>query len=221
MGKMGDVAKEGRTVLLVSHNMSAIINLCDDALVLEKGRLVFAGNTQQAVEKHLSSVSKSEYGFVDLSSHVDREMGMSPIATAVGLRTRSREGYCATVTTGDDLIFDIYYDCNGQILDEFKLAVSTLTGQRVFTVGTHLCPGFETKIQGRRVVECHLPHVSLAAGEYTLMIMMGKRRPPRAVDYLENALRFRVELGDYFGTGCTLLPGQGPHAQKSDWVVRA
>src|SRR5262249_19288252 len=163
--------------------------------------------------RHLSSVSKSEYGFVDLSNHTDREVGMAPIATAVGLRTRSREGYCSTVTTGDDLVFDIHYDCNGHVLDEFKLAVSTLTGQRVFTVGTHLCPGFEEKIQGQGIVECHLPHVSLAAGEYTVMIMMGKRMPPLAVDYLENALRFRVELGDYFGTGRTLLPGQGAQAQ--------
>src|SRR5437870_5634541 len=39
MGKMGDVPKEGRTVLLISHNMGAITRLCNRALWLEGGRL--------------------------------------------------------------------------------------------------------------------------------------------------------------------------------------
>jgi len=37
---MGDVAQQGRTVLFVSHNMSAILRLTQEALVLEKGQLV-------------------------------------------------------------------------------------------------------------------------------------------------------------------------------------
>lgn len=220
MGRMGDVAREGRTVLLVSHNMSAMLHLCKDALVLEKGELAFLGRTEQAVERHLSSTATSEYGFADISEHVDREVGMAPIARALGLRTARSDEYCSSVTTGDDLVFEIHYDCQGHLLDQIGLAVSTLTGQRVFTVGTHLCPGFNQPVGGTGVLECRLPRVALAAGEYTVTVMMGKRMPPHNVDYVENALRFRVELGDYFGTGRTLFPGQGFHAQKSQWVVR-
>jgi len=40
LGKMKDVAGQGRTILFVSHNMGAINNLCSRALLLEKGRLV-------------------------------------------------------------------------------------------------------------------------------------------------------------------------------------
>src|ERR671936_1498121 len=40
LGKMNDVAQEGRTVLFVSHNMSAILRLTQEAIVLKKGQLI-------------------------------------------------------------------------------------------------------------------------------------------------------------------------------------
>jgi len=55
LGKMSDVAKEGRTVLFVSHNMSAILRLTEEALVLDKGRLIMRAASQKAVEYYLSS----------------------------------------------------------------------------------------------------------------------------------------------------------------------
>jgi len=45
MGKMGDVARAGRTVVLVSHNMNAILTLCTRAVMLDGGRIVEDGRT--------------------------------------------------------------------------------------------------------------------------------------------------------------------------------
>ena len=50
LGKMSDVAGEGRTVLFVSHNMSAVMRLTDESIVLEGGEMVFRAPTQEAVE---------------------------------------------------------------------------------------------------------------------------------------------------------------------------
>src|SRR5512143_2989275 len=55
LGKMNDVAQAGRTVLFVSHNMSAILRLTHESIVLEKGRLVLRAPTQEAVDFYLSS----------------------------------------------------------------------------------------------------------------------------------------------------------------------
>src|SRR5206468_754274 len=49
LGKMGAVAREGRTVLFVTHNMQAVGQLCQRAVVLEGGRMVLAGPTAEAV----------------------------------------------------------------------------------------------------------------------------------------------------------------------------
>lgn len=57
LGKMGAVAKEGRTVLFVSHNMGAITQLCETAVQLEKGRLKRSGSAADVVTAYLSSVA--------------------------------------------------------------------------------------------------------------------------------------------------------------------
>ncbi|HEY6074044.1 MAG TPA: ABC transporter ATP-binding protein, partial [Anaerolineales bacterium] len=55
LGKMGDVAQQGRTVLFVSHNMSAILRLTQEAIVLKKGALIKRAPTPEAVDFYLAS----------------------------------------------------------------------------------------------------------------------------------------------------------------------
>jgi lipopolysaccharide transport system ATP-binding protein len=55
LGKMHDVSRAGRTVLFVSHNMAAVKSLTQRALVINAGRLVFDGQTDQAVENYGAS----------------------------------------------------------------------------------------------------------------------------------------------------------------------
>ena len=61
LGKMGDVAREGRTVLFVSHNMTAVQNLCQRALWLKEGRLVEDGPAGQVVSLYLKANSTPAY----------------------------------------------------------------------------------------------------------------------------------------------------------------
>jgi len=53
LGKMHDVTRQGRTVVFVSHNLAAVRSLCSRALLLEKGRLLFDGETDEAIERYL------------------------------------------------------------------------------------------------------------------------------------------------------------------------
>jgi lipopolysaccharide transport system ATP-binding protein len=55
LGKMGEVANEGRTVLLVSHNMQAVRTLCSRALLIDGGRIRLDGDTESVVRAYLSS----------------------------------------------------------------------------------------------------------------------------------------------------------------------
>jgi lipopolysaccharide transport system ATP-binding protein len=54
LGKMGDVARDGRTVLFVSHNLGALRALCTRALVLRSGRIEFDGATGDGIAYYLS-----------------------------------------------------------------------------------------------------------------------------------------------------------------------
>jgi len=56
LGKMEEVSKqEGRTVLLVSHNLGSVMQLCSSAILLHKGNLVMQGNAEAVIEKYLLS----------------------------------------------------------------------------------------------------------------------------------------------------------------------
>ena len=57
LGKMGEEAKGGKTVLYVSHNMATIRNLCSRCIVLEKGRIVFDGDVENAINVYMDSAS--------------------------------------------------------------------------------------------------------------------------------------------------------------------
>ncbi len=55
VGRMGDVAREGRTVLFVSHNMAAVRKLCRQAMLVEGGRTKIAGSADSVIDQYLAS----------------------------------------------------------------------------------------------------------------------------------------------------------------------
>ncbi len=55
LGKMGDVAQEGRTVLFVSHNMAAMRSLCPRGILLEAGQLKYAGSMAHCIQEYLAA----------------------------------------------------------------------------------------------------------------------------------------------------------------------
>jgi lipopolysaccharide transport system ATP-binding protein len=67
LGKMGDVTREGRTVLFVSHNMAAIEEFCPRAILLSYGRLVQDNSTRNVISHYLSSESLTSNGDMDVS----------------------------------------------------------------------------------------------------------------------------------------------------------
>jgi lipopolysaccharide transport system ATP-binding protein len=60
LGRMGDVAKHGRTVLFVSHNMSAIATLCKSVIVLEQGRIKAMGASEPTIAEYLAGSRSTE-----------------------------------------------------------------------------------------------------------------------------------------------------------------
>jgi lipopolysaccharide transport system ATP-binding protein len=67
LDKMRDAAKkEGRTVLYVSHNMNTIRQLCDRCIVLDKGKVVFEGNVEEAIDIYLRNECNADKVEIDL-----------------------------------------------------------------------------------------------------------------------------------------------------------
>lgn len=85
LGKMGDAANtEGRTVLYVSHNMNTIRQLCTRCIVLDHGKLVFDGDTEQAIGIYMDHVvtPKVENDCASLSRgnfNIDRKINVKKV----------------------------------------------------------------------------------------------------------------------------------------------
>lgn len=77
LGKMGDVAKEGRTVLFVSHNMGAISQLTRNAILLESGKIIQSGKTEKVLTYYENSqemISSNVYDIIHLNSHYQESL---------------------------------------------------------------------------------------------------------------------------------------------------
>jgi hypothetical protein len=185
---------------------------------MELGRASFKGPADEAIGRHLS-VEHSSNGTTDLRQHPGRRRGLSPILQRISLKVGAGEAPVGSVQTGDDLVFEIAYECSGPALDRMVLAVSSTFGERLFTVGTHLSPDFQGRFAGCGMARCSLPSVLLAPGEYRVLVAIGRSTPPTNIDAVDDALQFTVSDSDFFGTGGRLLPGQGHMAQRSQWQV--
>jgi lipopolysaccharide transport system ATP-binding protein len=68
LGKMGDAARQGRTILFVSHNMAAVRSLCRRVLLLEGGRIVMDGDVDGCINRYLAHATSSGANAVDVSA---------------------------------------------------------------------------------------------------------------------------------------------------------
>jgi lipopolysaccharide transport system ATP-binding protein len=119
LGKMQDVSKGGRTVLFVSHNMSAIQSLCAAAVVLERGRMRFLGKIDAAIAEYLKSI-RNDGG----DGHA--------ISLGSGLRITRMAVRPGTIHSGDPVWFEIQITpVRPTVIRELSLLIYSDLGARI------------------------------------------------------------------------------------------
>src|SRR5438067_10420636 len=107
-GKMSGVAKQGLTVLFVSHNLAAIGGLCQRVLVLENGALVFDGPTRAGIDRYVGTIAPQTGGNLDAAAH----WGPRRYAQITALGLRNEAGLpCETFFMGDPLVVELEVCC--------------------------------------------------------------------------------------------------------------
>jgi lipopolysaccharide transport system ATP-binding protein len=79
LGKMGDVSQEGRTVLFVSHNMAAIRKLCNNAVLLDAGRLETKAKISDCISRYLSESTAPSKLIIDHISKTDKVIQLDSV----------------------------------------------------------------------------------------------------------------------------------------------
>jgi lipopolysaccharide transport system ATP-binding protein len=106
LGKMEEAASAGRTVLFVSHNMSAVAGLCQRAVWIDEGSIVADGSVDDVTQQYLDSIAKGSFQFV--SRVHEFSVGALTLRNGLGERT-TRFG------PGDDLLIEVIYKANRRI----------------------------------------------------------------------------------------------------------
>ena len=203
LGKMGEVAKDGRTVVLVSHNMAAIQNLCERVLLLQDGKLLRDGAPDDIIAKYLSG-ARNNQSQNDLSK-IPRAKNYKPILKELVCVNATGQS-CDSILAGESLELRLKYECSNNLKSPyFGFTFMNHLGARLFTVQTAQNHGSIEVLPESGEVVCRIPRFPLAPGHYTISIGAGAQG--QTIDVLEQALGFEVHHTDVFGTG-VLLPAQ-------------
>ena len=110
IGKMQDVSKEeGRTVLFVSHNMESIQKLCPRSILLNKGKAIFDGPTNEVIENYITD-SNNEIDKYKGERKWDMNAPNSGYVKYIAIRTKNEKGEIKNVfDVSDDVFLEIDY----------------------------------------------------------------------------------------------------------------
>jgi lipopolysaccharide transport system ATP-binding protein len=219
LGKMKDVATSGRTVLFVSHNIAAVSNLCSSAIVMDGGRMVFQGPTQEGIERYLNlnlTASDTERDVKDFRPAWGKPYITGGRVLGPGKREQS------TLPMGSEITLEMTFRAPpGKTLRRPVMGV-VINHATLGTVG-----GVNTRMTGfdpeepcaSGVLSCTLKRMPLLQGSYSVELWLGDGHED--LDCLMGYLSFQVEPTDVYGSGQTPFARLGAIYLEPKWHLAA
>ena len=215
LGKMSEVSKQGRTIIFVSHNMPAILNLCERVILLESGKVKLDTDPDTGIRAYFESTTTRALSS-DVSN-VPRLSGHTPVIQKIEFIDQFGQA-TVTIPAGDDLTVRIHYDHTASLKDaHFGLTFETLMGVKVFSVHSRIQRGTLPDLSSSGIVECKIPRIPLIAGAYN--VSAGCNSKKQKLDFLERCCQLQVTEADVFGTGRMPNPKASLVFVDAEWTV--
>ncbi len=200
LGKMDEVARSGRTILLVSHNMGSIQALCKRAIYLEEGRITHDGPAEEVVAKYLHKLQT-------MAGSVDDDPEQRPGDGSVrvrAVRVISETGRETTnVMGGEDLILELEYESRAPgRTPSVIMNVYNDEGAVVCATHTKLTRPDLAPLGRTGTLRCRLKRLPLTTGSYRVAIAI--QIDGESADYLPRAAALEVVASVFHSTGQTL-----------------
>ncbi|WP_090248908.1 ABC transporter ATP-binding protein [Lishizhenia tianjinensis] len=202
LGKMKDVAGEGRTVLFVSHNMAALEGLCTKGFLLKGGHVIGEGATKSVIDQYINLGSESFH--LDLGSVINRKGNqkkqfLSAEWHGEGASTvnkiKSLRNIILRVKMSDEV------DLNMSRID---VGINNSRGDRVAWLSTDM---LKAKPESKTLFDFEIDNFNLSPGVYNCNFFFQEKN--ELVDWIQNQFQFEVINSDYFGVGRSFPENQG------------
>ena len=217
MGKMSDVTQQGRTILLVTHNMPAVLNICSKGLLLSAGRVCALGDASDCVRQYLKEVTQVRQ--ISLELRTDR-LGNGSVRFTRVYFANNCLSTINEVRSGDDITIVIELENNtGAPLTRFHVSAPIRdTSDNIICYFSSAVQrnDFEYIPYSKTIrIGIRIPKFQVVPGRYTLTLYSTVRDD--LVDWIKGALMFEVQPGDYYGTG--RLPAADMGQFLADYTV--
>ncbi|HEX7140747.1 MAG TPA: ABC transporter ATP-binding protein [Vicinamibacterales bacterium] len=220
LGKIDAVAKQGRTVLFISHNMEAVQRLCSRGMLLDRGRLVAAGPVGDVVERYRSE----ERLFVDIGRFNPRARsgtGWARITNLVLLDETGRPG--SGCPADADLTFEMTLETSGSMAPGAslrglvaELVICSDQFQPLISIMNVDDDGVELPAASRCRVRATLPGPTFIPGRYRLNAFLGVPYLEH-VDDIPDALEFEISPPLHPWRPYQLHASRQIVCRKADW----
>ncbi|NHZ87097.1 MAG: ATP-binding cassette domain-containing protein [Planctomycetia bacterium] len=192
LGKMSETAKTGRTVIFVSHNMHTIQSLCTRTILLDGGKIIKDGNTNEVVSSYLKPIQEHTIeGESDLRNWPGSRKSPGKIR-ATYLRTLDKNGNtCSTYDIYDPITFELEIENiskNGFVV---SFLVNDTQGTLVYQVRSQDSPIDTEHVPSSVTVQMTIPELKIVEKQYTVDVWVGNHFD-KMEDLLENAISFDV-----------------------------
>jgi len=207
LGKMEQVAGEGRTILFVSHQMAAIQNLCTLCMLIEKGVNCEFGNTETVIsiyQKDATAMTKTY-----LKERKDRR-GNGNIHFLSFRLLNDQGDIINAVRSGEKTAFELHFENNlKSTLKNIQIAVGidNQIGQRIALISNKINGQYIDLEQEIQSVKINLEKLQLLPGKYNVTLFADVNG--EIADWIRDAAFFEVVSDDYYGSGKLPPESQG------------
>jgi lipopolysaccharide transport system ATP-binding protein len=196
LGKMGEVARGGRTVVFVSHNLAAMKSLTTRGIVLDAGRAVFSGTTEQVIQHYVQLISRP------VVTGKPREWGKGKHTAIRDVRLMTKDDFQPTTqyVPGEPLILELTIETDGTCGMSLELFLTDASRTRLGFASTYSFHGQtlpEKKGAYRATIK--LDPLLLAAGYYAFDVATSEPSANHWDHRVESAVEFEVQFSNALG----------------------
>ena len=208
IGKMQDVSRgEGRTVLFVSHNMTAVKNLCRTGVILKNGKLDYSGDIASTIERYLSN--QEERSSIAVSDIKERSGNGSLRFTDIEI-TDTNNSPKESFEVGEPIKIKVYFESSKKLKDakmsRIDIGINNMMDYQILWLSTYMFGDNFDPSKG--YVQFNIPRLPLNDGVYNINLY--SEVDHELADWIQNVSKMKVNYHDFYGNGRTMPAGQVP-----------
>ncbi|MCP4420628.1 MAG: ABC transporter ATP-binding protein [Chloroflexi bacterium] len=192
LGKMGDVARGGRTILFVSHNMGAVNRLCERVIWIDNGQVVMSGEPQKVIGEYLTRYTNSE-GQCLWPKGISNPESDELKALSISILDES-DTVTSSISVHKPFALEIEYQVNSPLpYCRVGFQLTAIDGVIVFTAYDSDNEAYANRLEpGRYKARCQVPANLLNVGRYIISLNAGIPNVKNLV-FLDGILTLNIE----------------------------